>query len=310
MLQRLRPYMMPVSMTLGAIFYRFFGSISFITPYLIFSMLFLTYCKITWKDLRLSTQHLWLALFQLVGSIGLYLILRPVHPVLAQAAMICVLAPTGTAAPVMTGMLHGNIASITAYSLLINLLVAATAPVVFSFIGNNVEQPFIISFLGIAQHVFLLLILPFVLAWSIRKVSPGWSEKLGNYSWLSFYIWTFSLSVVIGRTVEFMVGQPSSEILIEIATGAIALVISIIQFTAGRKIGEKYNDTIASGQSLGQKNTILAIWMSQIYLHPIVSIAPGSYVLWQNIINSYQIWLETRKSEKEKKYTILKTRRS
>jgi len=45
---------------------------------------------------------------------------------------------------------------------------------------------------------------------------------------------------------------------------------------------------------LGQKNTILAIWMAQMYLNPISSIAPGAYVLWQNIINSYQVWLHRK----------------
>ena len=47
---------------------------------------------------------------------------------------------------------------------------------------------------------------------------------------------------------------------------------------------------ISGGQALGQKNTILAIWMAHTYLNPLSSVAPGSYVLWQNIINSWQLW--------------------
>ena len=34
---------------------------------------------------------------------------------------------------------------------------------------------------------------------------------------------------------------------------------------------------------LGQKNTVLAIWMAYTYLNPLSSVGPGSYVLWQNI---------------------------
>jgi BASS family bile acid:Na+ symporter len=45
---------------------------------------------------------------------------------------------------------------------------------------------------------------------------------------------------------------------------------------------------------LGKKNTILAMWMAQNFLHPIVSIAPAAYILWQNIINSYQLWKKSR----------------
>jgi bile acid:Na+ symporter, BASS family len=31
-----------------------------------------------------------------------------------------------------------------------------------------------------------------------------------------------------------------------------------------------------------------------MYLNPIASIGPGAYVLWQNIINSYQVWLKRK----------------
>ena len=44
------------------------------------------------------------------------------------------------------------------------------------------------------------------------------------------------------------------------------------------------------GQSLGQKNTVLAVWMSQAFLDPISSIAPTAYIVWQNFVNSYQIY--------------------
>ncbi|MGL5317864.1 MAG: transporter, partial [Bacteroidales bacterium] len=54
------------------------------------------------------------------------------------------------------------------------------------------------------------------------------------------------------------------------------------------------NEVIACGQSLGQKNTILAIWLTHTYINPMVAIAPASYVLWQNCINSYQLWKKRR----------------
>ena len=51
-----------------------------------------------------------------------------------------------------------------------------------------------------------------------------------------------------------------------------------------------YSDRISAGQALGQKNTVLAIWMAYTYLDPLSSVGPGSYVLWQNLFNSYQLW--------------------
>lgn len=70
----------------------------------------------------------------------------------------------------------------------------------------------------------------------------------------------------------------------------ISLVQCILQFAFGRWLGNRYGDKVAGGQALGQKNALLAVWMTQMYLHPMASVVPASYVLWQNIWNSFQLW--------------------
>ena len=294
MLKRIKPYMMPIAMTVGAIFYPLFGKLSFLTPYLIFVMLFLTYCNLKMNDMRFRWLHFWLLLIQFGGSLVVYFLVLPFNILLAQGAMICVLAPTGTAAPVMTGMLKGNVESITTYALISNMLLAVAAPVIFSFIGTNQSLPFMVSFMAIAQRVVFLLILPFIIALILRKFTPNLTTKIGSYTGLSFYLWTLALCVVTGRTVEFIIKQNAANHVIEISIAFVALLVCICQFAAGKAIGKIYDDTIAGGQSIGQKNTILAIWMAQMYLNPIASIGPGAYVLWQNIVNSLQVWLKRK----------------
>jgi len=286
--------MMPISITVGAIFYKFFMMLSFLTPYLIFIMLFLTYCNLNLKDMRLSRMHIWLVLIQILGSLAVFFALSPINITLAQGAMVCVLAPTGTAAPVITGMLKGNVGSLTAYSLISNMCVALAAPIIFSLVGSYQNLPFFESFLAISQRVFVLLFLPFALAMLLQKITPVITSKIASYSGLSFYFWSLALCVVTGRTVVFILKQDGNSHITEIMVAVGALVMCIGQFAVGRGIGKHYNDTVAGGQGLGQKNTILAIWMAQLYLNPIASIGPGAYVLWQNIINSYQVWLHRK----------------
>ena len=286
--------MMPISITVGAIFYKFFMMLSFLTPYLIFIMLFLTYCNLKLKDMRLSRLHIWLVVIQILGSLAVFFVLSPFNFTLAQGAMICVLAPTGTAAPVITGMLKGNVGSLTAYSLISNMCVALAAPIIFSLVGSYQNLPFFESFLAIFQRVFVLLFLPFALAMLMQKFIPAITSKIASYSGLSFYFWSLALCVVTGRTVVFILKQNGNSHITEILVAVGALVVCVGQFAIGRGIGKHYNDTVAGGQGLGQKNTILAIWMAQMYLNPIASIGPGAYVLWQNIINSYQVWLHRK----------------
>ena len=290
MLKKFKPYMMPIAITVGAVFYKFFMMLSFLTPYLIFAMLFLTYCNLKLNELRLSRLHIWLILIQIAGSLAVFFALSPINITLAQGVMICVLAPTGTAAPVITGMLKGDVGSLTAYSLVSNMCVALAAPVIFSFVGTYQDLPFIESFLAISQRVFVLLFLPFALAMVMQKFTPVITAKIASRSFLSFYLWSLALCVVTGRTVVFILKQDGNSHITEILVAIGALVVCISQFIIGRGIGKQYDDTIAGGQGLGQKNTILAIWMAQTYLNPIASIGPGAYVLWQNIINSYQVW--------------------
>jgi len=285
--------MMPISITVGALFYKFFMALSFLTPYLIFGMLFFTYCALNLKQMRLSRLHIWLLLIQIPGSLIVFFILSPINITLAQGVMICVLAPTGTAAPVITGMLKGNVGSLTAYSLVSNMCVALAAPIIFSLVGSYQNLPFFESFMAISQRVFVLLFLPFALAMVLQKVIPRATAVIASYSSISFYLWSLALCVVTGRMVVFILKQNGSHAT-EVLIAAGALVVCAGQFLVGRALGKHYDDTIAGGQGLGQKNTILAIWMAQMYLNPISSIGPGAYVLWQNLINSWQVWLHRK----------------
>lgn len=282
--------MMPIAMTLGGVFYSFFESLTFMTPYLIFVMLFFAYANLKINQIRFSKMHLSLAAVQIFGSIFLFLFLQNFDLTLAQGVMICVLAPTATAAPVITGMLKGNVASLTAYSLISNLSVAIIAPVIFSFVGVNQTLPFVDAFFSILQPMFLLLLLPLISVIALRKIAPKFIAVVSTHTGISFYLWSIALMIVTGRTVGFVIQESGDGYLTEILLASGSLVVCILQFVTGRKIGRNYEDTVAGGQGLGQKNTILAIWMAQVFLNPIASIGPGSYVLWQNLINSYQVW--------------------
>ena len=54
----------------------------------------------------------------------------------------------------------------------------------------------------------------------------------------------------------------------------------------------------AQRQGGAQKNTAFAIWIASAYLNPLSTVGPGCYILWQNIINSVEIW-QSRKQGNE-----------
>jgi BASS family bile acid:Na+ symporter len=256
-----------------------------LTPTFIFTMLFFTFCRVDARRIRFSWMHLWLLLFQAIGSLAVYYALSAFDVVVAQGAMICVLAPVAMAAVVIGGMLGANLETMAAYSLLCNIAIALYAPLLLHTFGNGE-----CTMMEILQRVAPLLLAPFVAGQMCRKWLPKMSDWVGKHSNISFYIWLMSLMVIVGRTTSFLLDCTQADRMTELLLAAIALVVCLLQFAVGRYVGRKYGDTVAGGQSLGQKNTVLAVWLSQAFLDPISSVAPTAYIVWQNIVNSYQLW--------------------
>lgn len=282
--------MLPLAMLSGIIFHSFFGMFSFLTPYLIFCMLLIPFCKLSLQNIKFVPLHGWLLTVQIISSLAIYGIFRFIDPVIAQSVFICVLVPTATAAAVITGMLGGNISLLVSFTLFSNICVALVSPLLFSLIGSDTGQPFWTSFFLILRQVIPLLILPCVCALALRKAAPKIHRRLLDFQSLAFYLCAFGLTITMAKTTNFVLAQDSENFSQEIMMAAFSLVVCILQFIIGKKIGQHFGETIAGGQALGQKNTILAIWMAQMYLNPLSSIGPASYVLWQNSINSWQLW--------------------
>lgn len=289
---------MPTAMLLGALLCRPVTALEawsgqMITPTLIFAMLFVTFCRVSPKQMRPSMLHLWLLLFQVVVSLGVYFALRPFDGIVAQGTMICVLAPVAMAAVVIAGMLGADVATMATYSLLCNMTIALVAPAILSFAGTGA-----CTFTQILARIAPLLIMPFAAAQFCRFLWKKGARWIADHSQISFWMWLLSLVVIIGRTTAFIIDLHGAEISTELWLAVAALAACLVQFKVGRMLGRRYGDATAGGQSLGQKNTVLAVWMAQSFLDPISSIAPTAYIVWQNFVNSYQIYKKDREKVK------------
>lgn len=296
MLQKYRTLVLPLAMILGFFFHHILEKGNLFVPYLLFAMLLITLCSVNLKEIRFTWLNVWLLVVQIVISIIVFWILQYFNFVLAEGAMMCILAPTANSTVVIGGLLGGNKTTITTHTLICNVAVAIEAPILFSLIGSS-EINFLDSFYSILAKILPVLVGPLILAILLHLFVPKVHAQIKKWQNISFYLWGIALTIVIGRTVNFMMAQDQSSYLIEIYLIVISLIICILQFLVGRVIGRKFRDTIAGGQLLGQKNTALAIWMTQSYLNPIASVAPATYAIWQNVINSYQLFLKKRREK-------------
>lgn len=312
--------MLPVSMVTGICLYLAFhlipclkgaeeGFMAFATkvqPAFVSVMLFLQLNVVAPSDLKPRKWFLALIAFQCILFVGLSLTAAALPDgeprLLVECAMLCIIAPTAAAAGVITGKIGGSISNIMAYTVIINFVAALLIPLMIPLVNPGAEVTFLGSFLNILRRVFSILVLPLLLAWLIRYCLPKLHLWLERYVGLAFYIWAFSLcfalAIATGAVVESRIS-----VLTLILIGLISLGCCLLQFAAGRhawRFGSHEDprhvrrrirsDSITGGQALGQKNTGFIIWLGFAFLTPVTSVAGGMYAIWQNLVNSWELF--------------------
>ena len=261
-----------------------------------FLILYVTFCKVDFKRLALVPWHWWMIAVQcvLVGSITGAILFFGIHGkelILLESVLACIISPCAAAAAVVTLKLGGNLEQMTTYTFVSNLLCALLIPVCFPLIEPASQMTFWSAFSLIMQKVCLVLVVPMLLA-LLTKTLPllhRFHQWLIHIPDLSFYLWGCSLMIVTGTTLKNIFHAETS-VLFLLLIGFLGLALCLLQYAIGWRIGNFFNSSIEAGQALGQKNTAFAIWIAATYLHPLSTVGPGCYILWQNIINSIEIW--------------------
>ncbi|MBQ8487699.1 MAG: bile acid:sodium symporter [Prevotella sp.] len=308
----LKNWTLPVSIFVGSVAYLTFYCVpqldevgnrlspvfDVIFPLFVFLTLLVTFCKVDFHQMRPHRWHVGVLAAQLLlVAINVAIILwiesrQPIadgQKLLWEAILTCIIGPSASASPVVVGKLGGNISTMTTYVLISSLASALLIPLVFPMLEQTVHVDFLSAFLIILQKVSIVLLLPLVLGWLVQHHLPRLQRRIAQMPNLSFYCWAVSLSITTGITVKNIVhSQAPVSLLLWIA--AATFLLCFVQFASGRGIGRHLGEEVNAGQALFQKNTALSIWVAYMYLNPVASIGAGCYVLWQNIINSVELW--------------------
>ena len=306
-----KKFILPTGLAIGTIFYLLFSKVTFLQPIgdivgpflvsllpiVIFIMLYITFCKIQITDLRPRPWHFILQAIRILLSAILILFITnttdTTTKLILEGAFICVICPTAAAAPVITEKLGGSIASLTIYTILANIVTSIIIPLFFPLVEKSAEISFFTAFILILKRITFVLIVPLCLALLTRKFLPKIVACIKEMKNIAFYLWGFNLSIIMGLTIKNILNiKVSGTVLVCLLL--LPLFISISLFAIGKMVGYKYGDSISAGQALGQKNTVVGIWLTINFLNPMASIAPCAYVVWQNLINAWQLWYKQK----------------
>lgn len=307
-----RKFALPCSLVLGALGYLIFANVPFLQPLgdavgprlvelmpvVLFALLYVTFCKIEIKEMKPKTWHFVLQLIR--TSLALLMVIAIClfgknyeTKVILEGAFICFICPTAAAVAVVTEKLGGSIGSLTTYTVIANIFTMIIIPSLFPMVEKGADVSFLYMSMMVFRNVTTVLVVPLLLALLSRKFLPRFVDKVKSVKDLGFYMWCFNLTILMGETLRnFLHATVSGWILALLLV--VPLVVCLVQFAIGKAVGRHWDASISAGQALGQKNTIVGIWLTLTFLNPLAAVAPGAYVVWQNLVNGWQLWYKEK----------------
>ena len=307
-----REFALPCSLVLGAVVYLIFANVPFLEPFgeavgphlislmpvVLFCLLYVTFCKIEIKEMKPKTWHFVLQLIRTslaaLMVLAIYLFGSNYDTKLVlEGAFICFICPTAAAVAVVTEKLGGSIGSLTTYTVIANVFTMIIIPTLFPMVEKGADVSFLYMSMMVFRNVTTVLVVPLILALLSRRFLPRFVDKVKSVKDLGFYMWCFNLTILMGETLRNILHATVSGGILALLL-IVPLFVCLIQFTIGKAVGHRFGASISAGQALGQKNTIVGIWLTLTFLNPLAAVAPGAYVVWQNLVNGWQLWYKEK----------------
>ena len=179
----LKKWTLPLAMLCGTGLYLLFANVDALdkagdallpffqtaVPVLLFVILFITFCRVDFKQMRITRWHIYLSLLQVLMIAAIVVVSKCFFPngqglIFMECVLMCIICPCAAAAPVITGRLGGNVTSMATFSCLSNIISALMIPAVFPLLERGNHLDFWTAFVIILQKVGTVLIMPLVLA--------------------------------------------------------------------------------------------------------------------------------------------------
>ena len=288
----IRPAMIVVPLVLG-MFFPQLSALNFLIRPLLIAMLFMVYLQLEVKELKPRAAH-WAILGANVAiGIAAYLLVRLTgNRELAWAAFFIGITPTATAAPVIMNLLHGRVGFVVSGFVVTNVGVSLALVPLIPAVTGQMDLGFMLKVL---RDLLLIMALPLVLALAVRKVHPPAEKWPKRFKMLSLSMWSVMLLVISAGASDFLRRNRGVSPWTVVGIAGIAAAICAVNFTLGHFIVPRRFRREGS-QTLGQKNTMLTLYLAQTFASPLAALGPTFYVICHNAWNSCQLFMYDRRS--------------
>ncbi len=215
--------------------------------------------------------------------------------------MLICLCPPANAAPVMAKLLGGNPILALKIFLVGSVIACFSIPLIFGYFCPPPAGMEHLDFVGLSKAIFNsiqpIITIPIAIALGLRSFYPEVADKLEKFQKYTMFIWVFNVFILLSKASYDVRALGVKKLWQDgdfQATAILSLVLCLLLFFLGW-FCERKSHPIEGSQSMGQKNTMLVIWIAQLYAGPVAALCPTFYVVWQNLVLS---WMSRGKKKK------------
>jgi len=282
----LRPAMIVLPLVVGALLPQA-ATLSFLIRWLLVGMLFMVCLQLEIRELKPRSCH-WtiLAVNVVIGLAGYFLFRLLGYRELALVAFFTGITPTATAAPVIMNFLQGNVGFVVSGFVVTNVGVSLALAVLIPLTVGDFSPDF---FLKVLENLLVIMVLPLILASIVRRLHPPAAQWPKRFRMLTLSVWSLLLFIVAAAAAKFLRGNTDLSFLSVAAIAGISAALCAINFTVGKFIVPKEFCREGS-QTLGQKNTMLTLYLAMTFASPLAALGPTFYAIFHNLWNACQLF--------------------
>ena len=269
------------SLIFGVFFPQISEKVSVYIKYLMMTMLFLSFIKISPKDVGNALVSNWAGLILglvlrlfIVPGLAYYVTLM-IYPPLSLPVLLLAGASTGVSSPFFISLCKGNIS----YCLVMAIATSLIVPVSLPFIVNLLAQSTLdYNLLAMATFLAMIIFIPLVAAFGFRAISPRLLDKVNRRGY------PISLAVIaainfgaLGRYVPYLKANPEQILYCAIFSVGLAIALAGIGWLSEKR--RHWPDKVASSGSQVWVNNVLIMALAIQIDQPLAATLSAFYFI-------------------------------
>ena len=257
------------------------ATVSGTIKYLMMTLLFLAFIKISPADVGRSLMSNWAGIIWgtmlrlVIAPAVAYWITRALYPPLAFPILLLAGASTGVSSPFFTSLCRGNISYCLVMAVVTSLILPISLPVMVKVLAHATLE---YNFTAMALFLAMIIFVPLGAAFVFRALVPGLLEPMNRMSYpISLVVVTGINFGALGRYVPYLKTNPEQILYCALYSIGLALVLALLGWSSTRT--RNWADRVAAAGSQVWVNNILIIALAVYMNQPLAATLSVFYLI-------------------------------